>query len=339
MLPIGRALAALAVLAGVVLSGDVLAGAVGAPGRAAQRPIRVVVTTSILGDIVAATFGDLVGPTAEVAVVMPAGTDPHTFQPSTRQAEAMHDADLLVVNGRHLETSLIDLIASAEADGTPVFVMADHVSPPDSTGSSVPTTNAPADAPADPHIWMDPVGMIGAVRALGGQLVSLGVPATEVDPRVAAYVDQLSALDREITSILAPIPAEHRLLVTNHDNLGLFAHRYGFEVIGAVVPSMSTGAEPSAASLEALATLISTHGVPAIFAEHTASARLAEALAADVAGGGGEVAVVELYTDSLAEPGGDAGPDGLPGPDTYLGMMRTDARLIADALAHGWTSS
>ena len=108
--------------------------------------------------------------------------------------------------------------------------------------------------------------------------------------------------------------------MTNHDVFGYFADRYGFEVLGAVIPGGSTLAEPSASDLADLAALMVARHVPAVFADASSPARLAEALAAE----GADVTVVELYTESLG-PAGSAG-------DTYIGMMRTNAERIAAAL-------
>jgi zinc/manganese transport system substrate-binding protein len=286
---------------GVLLIAATACGGGGSSAGAGDRP-RVVVTTSILGDIVR----NVVGEQADVEVIMPVGADPHEFSPSTRQAEAMQDADLLVVNGAGLEQSLADLITGADE----VFTFADHVPP------------RTLDGTADPHIWNDPRAIADAVAALGPVVAALpGVDRAAVERQAAAYTTQLDALDAEITSTLAAIPAARRVLVTNHDSFGYFADRYDLRVIGAVIPSLTTSASASAADLEALAALVREQEVPAIFAETTQPTKLADALAAEV---GTDVAVVELYTESLGEPGS--------GADTYIGMLRTDAQRIVEAL-------
>jgi zinc/manganese transport system substrate-binding protein len=116
-------------------------------------------------------------------------------------------------------------------------------------------------------------------------------------------------------------PSADRKLVTNHDALGYFAARYNFEIIGTVIPSVSTNAEASASGLERLADLIGTQNIPAIFAETTESGRVAQALAQEL---DTDIAVIELHTGSLGEPG--------TGADTYIGMMTTNAERIAEAL-------
>ena len=276
-------------------------GGGGSSAGADDRP-HVVVTTSILGDIVRQVIGDQ----ADVEVIMPVGADPHEFSPSTRQAEAMQDADLLVVNGAGLEQSMADLIEGAGD----VFTFADHVE------------LRTLDGDADPHLWNDPHAIAGAVAALGPVVAALpGTDHTVVERQAAAYVQQLEALDTEIASSLAPIAPARRTLVTNHDSFGYFAHRYDLRVIGAVIPSLTTNASASAADLEALAEVVREQQVPAIFAETTQPTKLADALVAEV---GSDVTVVELYTESLGAPGSSA--------DTYVGMLRTDAQRIATAL-------
>ncbi len=297
------ALAALA-LAAAACGSDGAGSATTASG--ASRPT-IVVSTSVWGDVVGAAFGDV----ADVEVLIPVGADPHDFAPSARQAEQMEDADLLVVNGLGLEAGMTDLIARVEEGGTPVVELAATIATIEGEGGA-----------ADPHVWMDPIRVGQAIEALGAELgdrMAVGRPAIEA--ATTAYVDGLTALDARIDDTLASIPSERRLLVTNHDSFAYFADRYGFEVVGTVLPSNNTSASASAADLVELAALIREFGVPAIFAETTESDQLAQALADEV---GDHVAVVELYTGSLGAPGS--------GADTYAGLMTTNAARIADAL-------
>jgi zinc/manganese transport system substrate-binding protein len=142
-----------------------------------------------------------------------------------------------------------------------------------------------------------------------------------VEERVVDYLAELESLHLEVEGLLAGIPAEDRVLVTNHEVFGYFADRYDFDVLGVIIPGGSTLAEPSAEDLADLAREIDERGVPAIFAETSSPTRLADALAAE----GTDVEVVELYSESLGEPGS-------PG-DTYTGMVRTNAERIAAALS------
>jgi zinc/manganese transport system substrate-binding protein len=292
----------------------------------------IVVTTNILGDIVTQTVGDL----AQVEVIMPIGSDPHDFAPSAKQAEAMENADLLVVNGAGFEEGMIDIIEQVESSGTPVFEFADHVELLELAGDYDHDEEGHSDEEKDhsekegndhsgddPHIWTDPSRMVSAVEAFGVELTAVeGIDGAAVDAQVQSYVDELIALDAAMDDTLSVVPPETRVLVTNHEVFGYFADRFDFEVVGAVIPSLTTSAEPSTAEVEALAELIQQEQIPAIFADTSGSTQLAEAIAESA---GNEVAVVALYSESLGEPGS--------GADSYLGMMTTNATLIANALA------
>jgi zinc/manganese transport system substrate-binding protein len=298
---------------------------------AASRSADVVVTTSILGDIVE----ELVGDAVEVEVVMPPGVDPHDFSPSPQKAAAMRAADLLVVNGLGFEGGLDDTVDAAAADGAVVVEVAElaprHLTADgDAAGSEHEgedehdheEEDGHAHEGEDPHVFTDPARMAVAVAALAEELDEhvTALDGAGLGRRAARYVAELEALDAEVEALLAPIPPERRVLVTNHDVLGYFADRYGFAVVGTVIPSLSTLAEPSAQDLAELVGTIRARGVPAVFAEASSPQRLAAALADE----GLDVEVVELHTESLA----DVGPAA-----TYLGMVRDNARRIAAALA------
>ncbi len=288
-----------------------------------------MVTTNILGDIVSQTVGDL----ADVELIMPLGSDPHDFAPSARQAEAMENADLLVINGAGFEEGMLDIIANVEDSGTETFTFADHVELLEVDEVEVHEGDQAADddsgaaadehGGADPHIWTDPSRMIEGVTALAAELATVdGIDADALDRQVEAYVAELETLDADMEQTLATVADDQRVLITNHEVFSYFADRFGFEVVGAVVPSLTTNSEASAGEIEALADLMRESGTPAIFAETTQSTQLADAIAESV---GDDVAVVELFTESLGEAGSSA--------ETYISMMSINASLIADALS------
>jgi zinc/manganese transport system substrate-binding protein len=164
--------------------------------------------------------------------------------------------------------------------------------------------------------------MADAAEALGDELAALdGIDAEAVRAATDDYVAELGRLDAEVNSIVATIPDDRRTLVTNHEVFGYFAARWGFEVVGTVIPAGTTQADPSSAEVEALAEVVEEAGVPAIFAETSSPTTLADALAETV----GDVEVVELFSESLGEEGS--------GGETYVDMMRTNAERIAEALA------
>lgn len=284
-----------------------------------ERPL-VIATTTILGDIT----GRVVGNLADVEVIMSAGTDPHDFEPSAQQAAALRDADVLIANGLGLEEGLDATLEQAEADGLPVFAVAPEVAPiPWRGGDHDDDRDDGHDhGELDPHVWMDPDRMATAAGLIADEIaLHTELDASELDNRAAAYGEELHQLDEALAATFEQIPPEDRTLVTNHGAFGYLADRYGFEVIGTVIPTGTTLAEPSAAALAELAELIENEGVPAIFAETMSSTDLAETLSAET---GSDVAIVELYSDSLGERGS-------PGA-TYVAMMETNAERIVDAL-------
>lgn len=290
--------------AGAAAAGLLLASC-GGGGAPDGRPL-VVASTTILGDVAASVAGT----EGRVEVLMPVGADPHDFELSAAKAALLAEADLVVWVGGSLETPLAAAVGQAAAAGTPVLELLPVVDP------------LPADGrEPDPHFWFDPLRMATAVVAIGDALAATGVGGGW-EERAAAYATELASLDTEIAGILAAVPPERRVLVTNHDSLSYLADRYGFEVAGTVIPGTSSLAEPSSAQLAELVATVRARKVPAIFAETTNPTSLAESLAAEV---GDEVEVVALYTGSLGGPGS--------GAETYPDLLRTDAERIAAALS------
>ena len=292
------------------LLGVTLVAAVSAAGLSAcapsttDRPL-VAVTTNILGDAVAEVVGD----DAEVMVLMPAGADPHSFEVSAKEAARLRDADLVVENGLGLEEGVARHVAAAAADGVPVFTAGDAI---DALEWSTEDDSGP-----DPHFWTDPARMLDVVDALGVELDEAGIGT----PGATAYREQLEELDAAMTASFATLPEDRRALVTNHHVFGYLADRFDFRVVGAVIPSGTTLASPSAADLRDLASAIEEAGVPTIFADASQPARLAEVLAEEV---DVHVAIRPLATESLTAEGPAS---------TYLGMMRANTDAIVDGLS------
>jgi zinc/manganese transport system substrate-binding protein len=252
---------------------------------------------------------------------VPRGADPHEFQASAQQAARLRDADLVVSSGLGLEQGLEDVLAGAAADGVSVLELGPSLDPrpldPDAEDHGEDHGDG---AGLDPHWWLDPIRAARAVELVAERLGTIADGDWEA--RAEAYVAELQALDQEIERGVAEVPAERRKLVTSHESLGYFADRYGFEVIGVIIPGGSTAAEPSAAGFAQLVEAIRREDVPAIFGETTVSTGLSESLAREV---GRDVQVVVLYTESLDDPGTPA--------DSYVGMMRTNLERIVDALS------
>jgi zinc/manganese transport system substrate-binding protein len=256
----------------------------------------LIATTTIWADVASNVACD-----EPVISIIPAGADPHSFEPSLRDRQAIERAAVVVSNGNDLEHSLDDLLDTAIGAGADVVEMA---------------ARRPG---ADPHVWQDPTLVADGLDALAAALVETGRDKATIDACASAYRSELLELDTEIEQILSVVPPERRLLVTSHDSLAYFADRYHFEVVGTVIPASNTLAETSAADLAALAEVIEQRDVPAIFTERLESTADADALAERLG-----VQVVPLVTDSLVDD---------PAGDTYVAMMRANATQIAQALA------
>ena len=273
----------------------------------------VVVTTNILGDVVERVVGDQ----ARVVTLMPPGADPHSFEISPKEAALIVDADVVVSNGLGLEEGLERHVDAARADGVPIVAAGELVEPLEYTAGDAAGT-------VDPHFWTDPQRMIDVVDGLEREFAVAidGIDADELAQTSAAYRSELADLDAEMSAAFAAIPAERRALVTNHHVFGYLADRFDFRVIGAVIPSGTTLAAPSASDLDDLTTAIEEAGVATIFADSSQPDRLVQVLAdeADI-----DVAVVALFTESLSAPG--------EGAETYIEMMRSNEQLIATGLS------
>ncbi len=303
-------------------------------GSTAVDPVEVVVTTSILGDLV----GSVVGADATVRVLIGPGVDPHGYAASAADAAAMRDADLVVANGLGLEEGLLDVLDAARADGVRVLEVAPELDPiaagehdhGHDHGHDHDHDHDHGDGDGDgealdPHFWFDPIRAARAVELVAAELAEVR-PDVDWAVRAGALRVELEALDRELTAIYAAIPADRRRIVTNHDALGYLADRYGLEIVATVLPGTSTTVATDAAAFAALADLLVRERIDVVIAETTESDALALRLAEEVRDRGGpEVTVLTLHTGALGPPGS--------GAETYTGLLRTSADLIAGALA------
>ena len=174
--------------------------------------------------------------------------------------------------------------------------------------------------PLDPHFWFDPNRVKIAVNDMAARFTALDPDgAGYYSQNAAAYGAQLDELHSWIQAQVGQVHPDRRLLVTSHDTFAYFADVYGFEVVGAVIPSLAPDVEPSAEHIAGLVMVIREHNVPAVFSETTVSGKLPEAVARETG-----AQLFQLYADSLGERGSPAG--------TYLGMVRENVGRIVEAL-------
>ena len=284
------ALAALALLAGCGSSSS------------ADGKLQVVATTTHVADFARAVGGDDVS----VDQLLKPNADPHDFEPRPSDVKSLSGAKVVVANGLGLD-AWIGGVAKKSGTDAPIADLSERI---------------PVRRPGDPHWFQDPINVEDAVKKIRDRL-------TEADPsherdyarNTLEYIKRLETLNTGIERCMSAVPASERKLVTDHDAFGYFAARYDIQVIGAVIPSQTTQAQPSARDTAELARTIEREDVQAIFPEESLNADVAKALAKQT----GVTAQYSLYGDTL-------GPAGSPGA-TYLGMMEANA----DAMVRGFT--
>jgi ABC-type Zn uptake system ZnuABC Zn-binding protein ZnuA len=294
---------------------------VGRANLANGEQLRVVATTSIVGDVVARVGGDAI----DLTVLMQPGQDPHSFQAAARDLARAGEAHVIFVNGFDLEEGLLSDLESA-APGVPIVPISAGIEPLEFEGEheeEAEEEEGHEHEGTDPHVWFDAHNVEIWTDNVAASLSALDPANAETyEANADSYRAELEALDQFIHDAIEQIPEANRKLVTNHDNFQYFALAYGFEVIGTVLPSFSTNVEPSANDLAGLIRIIRDENVPAIFVETTMAEQLADTVAQETG-----ARVYQLYTDALGPPGS--------GADSYVGLMRANAETLVEALAGG----
>ena len=278
--------------------------------------LRVVATTSIIGDVVAQVGDQAI----DLTTLMAAGQDPHSYQPGAGDLTAVANAHIIFSNGWNLEEGLLDDLANIAENAPLVPVSAGVV--PRLLGDDHEDDHE--HGAVDPHVWLDPANVtiwVGNIEQVLSQLDPDN--AAVYKQNAARYAAQLDQLARDMEGRLTAVPEARRMLVTNHDALGYFAARYHFTVLGTVIPAASTLAEPSASDLVALVAAMEEAGVCVLFAETTASGQLETAVAneLDICD---TVQILTLYTGAI-------GPVG-SGADSYIGMMQANVATLVGGL-------
>ena len=263
----------------------------------------VLTTTTILADVARNVTGDRL----TVGSLLPPGIDPHSYQPVPQDAAKIKDSNVLVFHGGEYERFLNGLLETAGGPGRMV------------EASRGVRFRSGADG-VDPHVWLDPTNVIVYVDNIREGLTEFDPDGAEIyQTNASTYIDQLAELDVWINEQVAQIQPQHRVLVTNHESLGYFAERYGFTVVGAVMPSFSSDSSPSAQQMAGLIEQIKIHEALAVFLDASDNPDLAKQIAAET-----DIKVIrDLHLESLTQ--GDPA-------STYIDMMRDNVTKIVQAL-------
>jgi zinc/manganese transport system substrate-binding protein len=301
--------------------------------HAQSTSLRIVATTTIIADIAQNVVGDK----ATVRALVPSNGDTHDYQPSTDDVKVLTEANLIFINGAGLEGFIDKLITDSGTQATQVVVsrglpIQKFSEDPDAnttenilgiSGSYLCGQPQPdqESGECDPHLWQNATNIIGYVLNIRDALSMTDPTNADVyNTNAGNYIAKLQQLDAAIFSGLASIPTDQRIFVTNHDALGYFVKRYGFKIVGVVLPGGGTNQEPTPKEIAELIDLIREKQVKVIFLENISNDKFAK----DIASQAGVQIVQSLYTDAL----GDRGTDG----ETYLGMMYANLKTIQNAL-------
>jgi ABC-type Zn uptake system ZnuABC Zn-binding protein ZnuA len=303
--PISLALAllALAAMAFVSACGSDKASS----GPATADKLKVVATTVQITALAREVGGDLIN----LHGVIPPGADPHSFEPTASDLTAIEDADVILRHGIELDDWLDGTLSAAKHATVTTVTEGIELRQGEEDGKEV----------ADPHVWHDPNNAKIMVQNIADAMAAADPSNRDAyESNSQAYQTKLDDTRKQVQAIIDEIPESSRKLVTNHDAFGYFAKAFGLEVVGAVIPSLSTEAEPSASDTAKLLDTIKAEHVKAIFAESSVNPSLARTLANDA----GVTVVDDLYGDSMGKPGS--------GADTLDGMLLFNAHKIAEAL-------
>ena len=263
---------------------------------------------------------NVAGDRFNVRSLIPLGLDPHAFEPTPQDIAQLNNASILIINGAGLEEWLNDFLENIPTGQTIITASAGLTPRTPQTGEPAHEGDESAQD-SDPHFWLNPINMITYVENIRDGFTAADPDGAGTYTRNAdTYINSLQQLDVELQTQIDQIPPQRRLLVTNHETFGYFADHYNFRIIGAIIPSVSTGASPSARELTTLVDSILASNAPAVFLETGSNPSIADQIAAET----GVKVVTDLYTHSLSTPDGPAA--------TYLEMMRHNTRLIVEAL-------
>ena len=291
-------------------------------GTKTAPAFRVVATTTQAADLVR----NVAGAQAQVTQLMTANADPHAYELRPRDVEAIADADLIVRSGGDLDDWLAEAIEQAASDA-PVVTLIDAVETIEGEHGHAEEEHGEEeheDEAIDPHWWQDPLNAILAVTEIERSLALVDPSRADAyREHAASYRAEIEALDRVVGACWKRVPPRQRKLVTTHDALGYYASRYGLEVVGTVIPSLSTKGQASAGELAGLVDTIRRERVLVVFAESSVNSKVEQAIADDA----GAKLGGELWADTL-------GPDGSSG-DTYLRSIASNTRAMVDGMTGG----
>lgn len=275
--------------------------------------VKVTTTTGMIADVVKEVGGEYVAVTG----LMKAGVDPHLYKASQGDIEKLDQADIIFYNGLHLEGKMVEIFENMAKKKTTVAVS-------ENIDRSKLRSGAEMETEYDPHIWFDVRHWMTAAETIRDTLIGYdSVHADAYRNNADAYIKQLEQLHNEVIETIQTIPEQSRVLVTAHDAFGYFGEAYGMQVMG--LQGMSTASEAGTKDVSDLRDFLVENNIKAVFIESSVPRKAIDAVIQGAKQKGHELVIGgELYSDAMGEEGT---PEG-----TYIGMVRYNAKTIADAL-------
>jgi zinc/manganese transport system substrate-binding protein len=286
------------------------------PAGSAEAADKLKVATSVapITDIVRHVGGDVI----EVTGLIPEGRDSHTYEPAPSDARILSNADVIIMNGLHLETPIQKLALKVKQPEAPMFELGEAAITHDDWQFDLSFPKEKGNP--NPHLWVD-IAFASRYAEITRDRLSRIDPAHAgiYAANTTTYLAKLSRLDNAAFVCVASIPANNRKLVTYHDSFAYFAPRYGMQVIAAVQPA--DFAEPAPRDVAAIIDQLKREKVPAIFGSEVFPSPVLEQIAREA----GAKYVTDLRDDEL--PGEPDTPE-----HTYIGMMVNNLTEIAKGL-------
>jgi len=286
---------------------------------AEAKPLNVVATFSILGDLVQEIGGERI----TVRTLIGPNADAHTYSPTPEASKALANADLVIENGIGFEGWMDRLVKASGYKGPIVVASHDvltHTVGPEEGLESHHHHHDENSRMTDPHAWQDVSNVRLYVKTIAKALMQARPnDAPFFDAKAKAYDVELEKLDTWIKTELEGIPTAQRKIITSHDAFGYFASAYDVTFLSP--QGVNTEIEPTATDVANLVNQMKAEKVRRVFFEALASPKLIASLAKDANAEVGK----PVYSDALSKADGPA--------TTYVSLMRYNVAQFKGAMA------
>jgi ABC-type Zn uptake system ZnuABC Zn-binding protein ZnuA len=278
------------------------------------KRLRVITTVAPITSIAANIAGEF----ADVVGVIPEGTNSHTYEPTPSVAQALSNADLVLVNGLKLEEPTKDLALANLPKGAQIIELGTRTLSED---QYIYDFSFPREGgKPNPHLWTNPP-MASCYAAIAANAMAAADPANAENYQANAskYRERLADLDTRFRQASDTVPTANRKLLTYHDAYAYFAQTYGWEVLGAV--QVSDFEDPTPKEVVRLITQVRKTGVPAIFGSEIFPSSVLKQIAKEA-----RVRFVDVLRDDDL-PGAPGSPN-----HSFLGLLKYDYEVIVESL-------